>query len=250
MNLPYSFWSTAFVFFNMGYESFDVYATEYDSWFIENRNVLESEVKLVASCLKDAGDVLSIGCGSGLFEKILADKYGIIINKGIEPSSSMAEIAVKRGMDVIVATGEEADYGQEEFDTVLFNGCPCYMQNLALALSKAYTALRKGGKVVVIDVPKESAYGLIYNLALAVGTWEHPLLKDCTPLMPYPIELVKQANWRTTAEKITLIEQAGFGNLSFSQTLIASPCYSHNKVEEPCEGYDKGSYVAIIAYKL
>ena len=48
---------------SMGYESFDVYATEYDSWFIENRNVLESEVKLVASCLKDAGDVLSIGCG-------------------------------------------------------------------------------------------------------------------------------------------------------------------------------------------
>ena len=31
------------------------------------------------------------------------------------------------------------------------------MQDLALALKKAYAALRKGGKVVVIDVPKESA---------------------------------------------------------------------------------------------
>ena len=119
-----------------------------------------------------------------VFEKILADKYGIFVNKGIEPSISMAEIARKRGIDVIIATGEEADYGIENYDTILFNGCPCYMQNLGVALSKAYTALRHGGKVVVIDVPKESAYGLIYNLALSLGTWDHPLLEGCTPLMP------------------------------------------------------------------
>lgn len=233
----------------MGYRSFDSYAQEYDAWFIENSNVLESEVRLVASCLDDAGDVLSIGCGSGLFEKILADDYGIIIRKGIEPSAAMAEIAARRGMEVMIATGEEADYGIEEFDTVLFNGCPCYMQDLGLALRKAYASLRKGGKVVVIDVPKESPYGLIYNLALSVGTWGHPLLEGCVPLMPYPIELVRQASWRTTADKAELIRQAGFENLTFSQTLTSSPCYSHLKVEEPCEGYDKGSYVAITAYK-
>ena len=233
----------------MGYRSFDSYAQEYDAWFIENSNVLESEVRLVASCLDDAGDVLSIGCGSGLFEKILADDYGIIIRKGIEPSAAMAEIASMRGMDVMIATGEEAEYGTEMYDTVLFNGCPCYMQDLGLALRKAYASLRKGGKVVVIDVPKESPYGLIYNLALSVGTWDHPLLEGCVPLMPYPIELVRQASWRTTADKAELIRQAGFENLTFSQTLTSSPCYSHHKVEEPCEGYDRGSYVAITAYK-
>ena len=102
----------------MGYKSFDSYAQQYDSWFIENSNVLESEVKLVASCLDNAGEVLSIGCGSGLFEKILADDNGITIRNGIEPSATMAEIAVKRGMDVMIATGEEADYGIEEYDTV------------------------------------------------------------------------------------------------------------------------------------
>ena len=233
----------------MGYRSFDSYAQEYDAWFIENSNVLESEVRLVASCLDDAGDVLSIGCGSGLFEKILADDYGIIIRKGIEPSAAMAEIAARRGMEVMIATGEEADYGIEEFDTVLFNGCPCYMQDLGLALRKAYASLRKGGKVVVIDVPKESPYGLIYNLALSVGTWDHPLLEGCVPLMPYPIELVRQASWRTTANKAELLSQAGFDNLTVSQTLTSSPCYSQLKVEEPCEGYDRGSYVAITAYR-
>ena len=152
----------------MGYQGFDRYANEYDSWFIENSNVLETEVRLVASCLKNAGNVLSIGCGSGLFEKIMADQYGIVVKKGIEPSAAMAEIARKRGMDVIV------------------------------------------------------------------GTWSHPLLEGCSPLMPYPIELVKAA---------------GFENLEFSQTLVAASCYSHERVEDPCEGYDRGSYVAIIAYK-
>ena len=121
----------------MGYKGFDEYAAQYDSWFIENSNVLESEVKLVASCLQNAGEVLSIGCGSGLFEKILADDYGITIRKGIEPSAAMAEIAIKRGMEVTIATGEDADYGVGVYDTILFNGCPCYMQDLGLALRKA-----------------------------------------------------------------------------------------------------------------
>lgn len=35
----------------------------------------------------------------------------MIVSKGIEPSAAMAEIARKRGMDVIVGTGEKTDYG-------------------------------------------------------------------------------------------------------------------------------------------
>ncbi len=233
----------------MGYEGFDAYASEYDNWFVENGNVLETEVRLVAACLENAGDILTIGCGSGLFEKIIADRYGITVKHGIEPAVAMAEIARRRGIDVEIATGEDADYGVECYDTVLYNGCPCYMRDLKQALRKAYAALRPGGKVVVIDVPKESAYGLIYNLALAVGTWQHPLLDGCTPLMPYPIELVKQASWRTTKEKIDLLNEVGFTNLEYKQTLTCAPCYSHKVVENPCDGYGKGSYVAIIAYR-
>jgi len=163
----------------MGYQAFDQYASEYDAWFMENTNVLETELRLVASCLKDSGKILSIGCGSALFEKLLADRYDIRIEHGIEPAEGMAAIARKRGFDVEINTAEEADYGENLYDTVLFNGCPCYMQDLGLALKKAHCALREGGKVVVIDVPKESPYGLIYNLALAVGTWDHPLLEGC-----------------------------------------------------------------------
>ena len=85
--------------------SFAQYASEYDSWFLDNRNVLESEVRLVASVLKAApAPVLSVGCGSGLFEKILRESFGIDITHGVEPSEGMAAIARHRGMKVTVST--------------------------------------------------------------------------------------------------------------------------------------------------
>ena len=185
-------------------EGFDQYAQEYDAWFLENRNVLESEVRLVASTLRNAGNILSVGCGSGLFEKILRDKFNINITEGVEPSASMAAIARKRGLNVIEATAEEFDYPEEMFDTILFNGCPSYITDLKRVVEKVFAALRPGGRIILVDVPKESTYGLMYNLAKALGTWDHPLLEGTYPPNPYPIELVKVARWRTTAEKIEI----------------------------------------------
>ena len=85
-------------------QHFDEYASLYDAWFMENPNVLLSEARLVALTLRGAGNILSIGCGSGLFEKILHDEFGIVITDGIEPSTDMAEIARRRGLTVTLAT--------------------------------------------------------------------------------------------------------------------------------------------------
>lgn len=233
----------------MGYQRFDEFATQYDEWFMNNEKLFETELRLVADTLQDAGRILSIGCGSAFFEKSLRDEYGIQIIKGIEPSTSMAEIARKRGFEVEIGTGEEADYGTGLYDTVLFNGCPCYMNDLGLALRKAYASLVPGGRIVVIDVPKESSFGTMYNLAMTLGTWDHPLLNDTKPQDEYPIELVKEAKWRTTADKTAVIEENGFVNIRYRQTLTTLPHYAHLVVEDPSDGYDRGSYVAIIAQK-
>lgn len=230
-------------------KGFDEYASAYDAWFLDNRNVLYSEVNLVAATLRDAGRVLSVGCGSGLFESILRKEYGITITDGIEPSVGMAEIARKRGMNVTIATAEEADFGHGDYDTLLFNGTPSYIGDLASVVRKAYDALPDGGRIILIDVPKESSYGIMYNLALALGTWDHPLLEGVYPPNPYPIEFVKVAAWRTTAEKVALLEAAGFGDLTFAQTLTSHPLCSNDEEEQPVEGYGKGDYVAVTARK-
>jgi len=237
---------TAFLLKMKNY-SFDSYAEQYDAWFLENRNVLYSEVKLVAYFLKNAGRILSIGCGSGLFEMILHQEFGIEITDGVEPSVDMADIAKKRGLSVEIATAEELCIEPGKFDTILYNGCPSYITNLDKAIRGAYAALPKGGRIILIDVPKESSYGLLYNLAKATGAWEHGLLQDVYPRNPYPIELVCQSNWRTTAEKISMLEKAGFSELEFAQTLTKHPVYSNHVMEEPIAGYDCGDYVAICA---
>ena len=87
--------------------NFDSYAEKYDSWFLDNRNVLESEVALVAYFLRKGEKILSVGCGSGLFEQILKTEYGIVITDGIEPSTDMASIATARGMEVEITTAED-----------------------------------------------------------------------------------------------------------------------------------------------
>lgn len=231
--------------------AFDKYANEYDSWFLENLNVLTSEVRLVAHFLKkDAGKVLSVGCGSGLFESILKKEFNIIVEYGIEPSEGMAEIAKKRDMKVEIVSAENADFGNQTYDTLLFNGTPSYISDLKGVIKKAYESLKVGGKIILIDIPKESSYGILYNLAKLSGTWEHHLLEGAFPKDPYPIEFVKLAKWRTTGEKIKLLEESGFKNLKFAQTLSKHPIYSNQKAEEPIEGYDSGDYVAICASKI
>jgi SAM-dependent methyltransferase len=229
--------------------SFDKYAGEYDSWFFNNINLLTSEVNLVAHFLKNPGKVFSVGCGSGLFESLLEKDFNIDIKYGIEPSDIMAEIARKRGMNVEVVTAENAIFGIEEYDTVLFNGTPSYISDLGSVVNKAYAGIKKGGKIVMIDVPKESSYGTMYNLAKALDTWEHPLLNGVHPTDPYPIEFVRVTNLRTTEEKIKLLEKAGFTDFDFAQTLTKHPKFSNKEIEQPIEGYDCGDYVAICATK-
>lgn len=229
--------------------TFDAYAEKYDSWFFDNMNLLTSEVKLVAHFLKNPGETLSVGCGSGLFESILKKDFNIDINYGIEPSTGMAEIARKRGINVDVVAAEEADFGVDKYNTILFNGTPSYITDLKSVIYKAFTALKPGGKIILIDVPKESSYATLYNLAKTLGTWEHPLLEGVQPRDPYPIEFLNVANWRTTHEKVELLKGAGFSSFEYAQTLTKHPIFSNDEIEEPIEGYDSGDYVAICAIK-
>jgi SAM-dependent methyltransferase len=238
-----------FYFMIMNNNSSDQYAGKYDTWLLKNKHVLYSELKLVNYFLKGGGDIFSVGCGNGLFEMLLEKEYNISVKQTLELSTSLAGIASKRGTNIKIAIIENVDFGKEVYDTVLFRGTPCYIKDLQKVFDKSYKSLHPGGKIIVIDIPKESSYALLYNLAKSVNTWDHPLLKDLHVKDPYPIEFVRTANWRTTAEKTNMLEKAGFMDFRFAQTLTRHPLYSNNFTEEPREGFDCGDYVAICAHK-
>lgn len=229
--------------------AFDEHANAYDRWFLDNQNLLTSELNLVAHFLDKDSTILSVGCGSGLFEMLLAKDHDIHIKDGVEPSKDMAEIAKKRGLTVAISPAETYDFEPNKFDIIMFNGSVSYISDLERCIQKAFTALKSGGKLILIDVPKESGFATLYNLAATLGTWDHPLLEHISPNDPYPIELVKSANWRTSQEKIDTMQKVGFTDFEFAQTLTTHPMFANDTVQEVVSGCDRGDYVAICGYK-
>lgn len=227
--------------------AFDLFVNEYDAWFANNRDLLESEVRLIAYAWPGAGEALSVGCGTGLFETILAQQHQIEIARGVEPAEGMAAIARSRGLDVTIGTAESADLGAATVDILLYNGSTSYVPDLAQAFAKAHRALRPGGHVVVVDVPRESGYGVLYCLANALGTWDHPVFQGVKPDAAYPLPFVQAASWHTTAERIAALEASGFTILRTAQTLTRHPVNAPHGIETPRDGHDAGDYVAIVA---
>ena len=230
-------------------KGFDEYAPAYDAWFLENRNVLYSEINLVAHVLKNPGRTLSVGCGSGLFETILAKEYGITITDGIEPSEGMAEIARKRGMKVTISTAEEADFGCGDYDTILFNGTPqlhhrsgkrrpqslrrparrrpdhpdrrSEREHLRCAVQPGQSPRHVGSSAARGDLSRESLSDRIRpGRQLAHDGREDRAARKSripgSPLRPDP---------------------------------HTHPLYSNRQEEQPSEGYEKGDYVAVTACK-
>ncbi len=228
-------------------QKFDGHAKKYDTWFMENENLFNSEVNLYKKSLGSIKGkrILSVGCGSGLFESTF-EEHNI---EGIEPSTDMAEIAKERGLNVKIGTIENVTLEDNAYDIIYFNGSSSYIDDLKPAYKKCYDALKTGGKIILFDVPKESAFGFMYLLAKNADTFDHASLNDTMPKLPYPLELVKAGYWHTTEEKINILKELNMKDFEYYQTLQKNPMYTNEEIEEAIEGYKKGGYVSIIASK-
>ena len=229
-------------------QKFDGYAAKYDEWFMKNENLFISELRLFTKVLGDISGkkLLSVGCGSGLFESYI-DCSNI---EGIEPSEDMGNIAVKRGVNVIkFGLIEDVDLPDNEYDVIYFNGSSSYMEDLVPVYEKSLKALKDGGRLILLDVPKESAFGFMYLLGKSLNTYDHEYLEGAMPELPYPLALAASGVWHTTEEKINVLKSLGITKFSFYQTLVKNPMYTNEEPEEVSEGYKSGGYVAIIAEK-
>jgi len=197
---------------------------------MENENLFQSELRLFQKVLGDIQGkrVLSVGCGSGLFESMI-DCSGI---EGIEPSRDMGAIAEKRGVNVVAFGAiEDVELEENAYDVIYLNGSSSYMENLTRAFDVCKKALKPNGTFISLDVPKESAFGFMYLLAKEVGTFDHPFLNGVMPKLPYPHELCCAGVWHSTEEKIDVLKALGFHDFDFYQTLLKNPMYTNESVE-------------------
>ena len=123
------------------------------------------------------------------------------------------------------------------------------MEDLLPIYKKCRQALKKNGKLILLDVPKESAFGFMYLLGKSLNTYDHDYLNGVMPALPYPLALASSGVWHSTEEKIDVLKSINFNDFQYLETLIRNPLYTNEEVEDVQEGYKSGGYVAIIAKK-
>ena len=134
---------------------FDIYYGDYEEWFEKHPEIYKAEIETIKALLP-RGKGLEVGVGSGRFAEPLGIKYGI------EPSKNMAQIARKRGIEVLETTAEEMDF-EEEFDYILMVTTICFVKNPLKTIQNCYKALKKKGVLLIAFVDLNSPLGKIYE---------------------------------------------------------------------------------------
>ena len=199
---------------------FETHTDEYEEWFEKNRFVYEAELRAVKELLPTKGKSIEIGVGSGRFA------FPLGIRLGIDPSLKMAEIAVKRGIEVQKGVAENIPFDGGRFDFALMVTAICFLNDVKAALCEAYRILKPGGALVIGFVDSTSPLGKKYEEYKAEN------------------KFYRAASFYSTDEIVSLMTGAGFGNFAFTQTIFRDLNEIDN-TEVVKDGYGEGSFVVI-----
>jgi len=198
---------------------FDIFTNEYEDWFKENENIFESELLALKRVVPTNKKGIEIGIGSGVFAEKLNIKFGI------DPSENMLKLARQRNLIVDYGTAENLPYPDNSFDFAVFITSICFIDNPTKALYEAYRVIKHNGNLIIAFIDKKSCLGqtLIAN-------------KNNS-------KFYKTAKFYSVKEMISLIESADFKIDEIVQTLTNNS--NTTEIEQPMEGFGKGSFVVI-----
>jgi ubiquinone/menaquinone biosynthesis C-methylase UbiE len=203
---------------------FDRLAKEYDAWFDENHMVFMSELKAIEQLMPEHGTGLEVGAGTGRFAESLGIKYGL------EPAKHMREMARSRGINVVDGLAECLPFTDSEFDFILMVTVVCFLDDVRKAFAEARRVLKEGGVFLVAFIDRDSPLGQLYNVH-----------KDEN-------EFYRHANFYSATEIHQLLNESGFKNLDFVQTVFHSPS-EIREIEEPKPGHGRGGFVVVKSVK-
>ena len=203
-----------------GVNAFDKNVDRYEQWFVDNPLAYVSELRALREVLPTGGKGIEIGVGTGRFAAPLE------IRKGIEPSRSMAEVARKRGIEVVHGVAEHLPFVDGEFDHALMVTTVCFLDDMDMAFQEARRVLKPGGSFVIGFVDRESPLGKEYQAR-----------KDKSAFY-------QDARFYSVDEVVSCLQKNGFSSLIFRQTLFR-PLPELEEVEPVKEGYGEGSFVVV-----
>lgn len=203
---------------------FDKHAKEYDAWFDENNIVFLSELKAIEQLMPKNANGLEIGAGTGRFAKSLG------IKRGVEPAEHMREIAQSRGVDVVDGLAESLPFMDSEFDLVLMVTVACFLDDVRKAFTEVRRVLKEGGIFLIAFIDRDSPLGQLYN--------------ECKD----ENEFYRHANFYSAAEIEQLLNEIGFKDLDFVQTVFRVPS-EISEIEEARPGHGQGGLVVVKSVK-
>jgi SAM-dependent methyltransferase len=140
-----------------GVNDFDRNVQQYEEWFVKHPFAYVSELHAVRELLPLTENGIEIGVGTGRFAAPLG------IRQGVEPSRSMAEVARKKGLDVISGVAENLPYKDSKFEFCLIVTTVCFLDDIDLAFQEAYRVLRPRGSFIIGFVDRNSPIGREYE---------------------------------------------------------------------------------------
>ena len=207
----------------MEHNPFDSLCSEYESWFVENKTLFQSELLALRQVVPVGNKGIEIGIGSGIF----AEQLGI--HFGIDPSENMLEYARKRGLDVKKGIAEKIPYEAESFDYAALITTICFVENPQQSIKEAYRILKDNGEIIIAIIDKETPFGKFLDEGKRKSRF------------------YKNANFYSAMEIVNLLTTNSFRVDRILQTL-ENP--GSTIIEDPTEGYGKGSFVVIKGNKI
>ena len=206
-------------------EPFEKHPLKYEQWFDKHKFAYESELQAIRKLLPQGGNGLEIGVGSGRFAVPLGIKLGI------EPSSKMMQIALRRGIEVIGGVAESLPFRNLQFDFALMVTTICFLDNVEVAFNEAYRILKPDGCLIIGFIDKDSPVGQLYQ--------QHK----------YESVFYKIATFYSVDEVVSCLKKAKFNGFDFSQTIFHNLAEMEG-IELVREGYGEGSFVVVRAVKM
>lgn len=207
-------------------EVFDNYVEAYEAWYDKYPEVYESELVAIREQLTKLPENIrgiEVGVGTGRFAQPLG------IKEGIEPSEEMAKKAMNRNVEILKGVAENLPYADLQFDFVLFVTV-CHLENIKLAIEQAHRVLKHKGSIIIGFLDKDQSIAKEYTERRQYSTF------------------FKNANFYTVNYIKKIVEEAGFKNLEFIQTLFGD-LNTIKEVQLPKTGFGEGSFVVVKATK-
>jgi len=207
---------------------FNSLASDYDAWFEDaGRLIFDIEVRAFQEVLSSLPKPwLEVGVGSGRFARALG------IEVGLDPSIRLAEIAKRRGIEVLLGVAEQPPFRERAFGTLFLIVTLCFVTSPLDVLAESRRVLVPGGKIVLGLVLRDSPCGQFYEEKKKRGH-----------------RYYKHATFYSFAEVSGFLEEAGFSVEKVISTLFQKPG-EVERAELPCEGFfpDAG-FTIIVAEK-